>query len=187
MNVEASLKQGTRAGRKGGEDVDHRSATPCFPHAVPSSVRRILTSHPQSRLSGLCRTAAGHRRRVRQHTPALTRQPGQRPPSLPRFCLPAPSSDATWRTSPRIRTPFGAAIEGVRGESFPPMGHGATPHIPSLPSLPSLSSCRASGGCRRRGGRSGGRAGGRCRGRYGRRSPDARLRPHRRGLRVRAG
>ena len=44
--------------------------------------------------------------------------------------------DATQRFPPCPGTPFGVAIEGVRGESFPPTGHGAAPRpFPSVPCL----------------------------------------------------
>ena len=106
---------------------------PIFPYILsiilyPSSVPLI----PQSGNSGR------HRRWVRQHTPARTRQPEQRLPSLSALALRpfAPRSDVTQRPAPFPRTPFRVAIEGDRGKSFPPMGHGATPHM-SSPKFPS--------------------------------------------------
>ena len=72
-------------------------------------------------------TSVGHRRRVQPHTPALTEQPEQRPPSpsglgvTPLPCL--TRLFGAWLPVSARRPPRGEAArrtKGARGELFPP-------------------------------------------------------------------
>ena len=79
----------------------------------------------------------GHRRRVRQDTPARRPQTEPRPPAPCLRAFPtAPLSAA--RHAHGSRSPAAAATpqggtRGDRGKLFPPAGRGAEPHIPKTP------------------------------------------------------
>ena len=86
-------------------------------------------------------TSVGHGRRVRQHTPALTAQPEQGPPSLPAFASLPPalplfqSPTSGTRTTPAARRSRKAKQGGAGGIISP-----ALPFLPFLPFLRFLSS-----------------------------------------------
>ena len=98
------------------------------------------------------RTGVGHRRWVREDTPALTGQPEQRPPSLPaRHCTFRPhASDLRIphdfgpasltppnETGPAPALPFALQSRGFGGNHFPRRGMGQRPIC--FPKIPFLS------------------------------------------------
>ena len=92
----------------------------------------IWKSYPLTRLSGTGRTGVGHRRWVRQDTPALSPQPESRTPSAP-LAVPAfPNHHPFSATRPAFppAPAEGAAVGGIRGDRgglSPPAGPGQRP------------------------------------------------------------
>ena len=101
----------------------------------------IWKSHPLTRLSGAGRTGVGHRRWVREDTPALRPQTEQRLPSSPASAGPAFPSSRRMRqlalpvTLPSCRSSFSCEAES-RGR-----GGNYFPRMPFLPFLPFCLSC----------------------------------------------
>ena len=101
----------------------------------------IWKSYPLTRLSGTGRTGVGHRRWVRQDTPALSPQPESRTPSAP-LAVPAfPNHHPFSATRPAFppAPAEGAAVGGIRGGPggiISPGGPGAAPRGLRLVTLP---------------------------------------------------